>query len=193
MVKLGFICEGETEKIIVESGSFKELLAENNCSLVKAFDATGNGNLLPKNIAAMINNLMEEGAEKIFILTDLDKDECITKTKERIDAPAEIITIVAVKQVESWFLADSNTLSVLLNETGFTFDHPEDEFVPRDTIQQLFLQKTSSGIGGSKPRFAIKMVNNGFSVKNAAAHPNCPSASYFLAKLQSLAPTRNNP
>jgi hypothetical protein len=186
MVKLGFICEGETEKIIIESSSFKELLTENNCTLLKAFDATGNGNLLPHNITPMINNLIEEGAEKIIIITDLDKDECITKTKARIDAPAEIITIVAVKQVESWFLADSNTLSVLLNEDGFTFNQPEEEPIPRDTIQRLFLQKTASGIGGSKPRFAIKMIKNGFSIKNSAAHKNCPSARYFITKLQSL-------
>lgn len=187
MVKLGFICEGETEKIIVESSRFKEILAENNCTLIKAFDATGNGNLLPKNIVPMINNLVDEGAEKIIIITDLDEDECITKTKARIDAPKEIITVVAVKQVEAWFLADNNTLSTLLNEDGFIFDQPEEEPIPRDTIQQLFLQKTLNGIGGSKPRFARKMINNGFSIKNAAAHPNCPSARYFIAKLQSLA------
>jgi Domain of unknown function (DUF4276) len=186
MVKLGFICEGETEKIIIESSNFKKLLAENNCSFVKAFDATGNGNLLPKNIAPMINNLVDEGAEKIFILTDLDEDECITKTKERINAPAEIIVIVSVKQVEAWFLADSQTLSVLLNEANFQFQHPETIPVPREAVQQLFLQKKGRGIGSSKPLFATKMVNHGFSITNAAAHPNCPSARYFIAKLQSL-------
>jgi hypothetical protein len=187
MVKLGFICEGETEKIIVESSNFKKLLAENNCSFVKAFDATGNNNLLPEKITPLINNLIDEGAEKIFILTDLGEDECITKTKERINAPAEIITIVSVKQVEAWFLADSQTLSVLLNEADFQFQHPETIPVPREAIQQLFLQKKGRGIGPSKPLFATKMVNNGFSITNAAAHPNCPSARYFITKLQSLA------
>jgi hypothetical protein len=186
MVKLGFICEGETEKIIIESSSFKALLAENNCSLVKAFDATGNGNLLPQNIAPMISNLVEEGVEKIFVLADLDKDECITKTKERIEAPTDIITIVSVKQIEAWFLADSQTLSILLNETNFQFQHPETAPVPREVIQQLFLQKTNRGIGDSKPRFANKMIRSGFSITNAAAHPNCTSARYFIAKLQSL-------
>ncbi len=186
MVKLGFICEGETEKIIVESSNFKEILDNNSCAFIKALDATGNGNLLPKNIAPMINNLLDEGAEKIFILTDLDEDECITKTKERIKAPSEIVTIVSVKQVEAWFLADSQTLSVLLGEIDFRFQHPEIVPVPREVIQQLFLQKKGRGTGPSKALFATKMVNNGFSITNAAAHPNCPSARYFIAKIQSL-------
>ncbi len=79
MVKLGFICEGETEKIIIESLAFREFLLANNFQLVKAFDATGNGNLLPENITPMVKNLLDEGAEKIFIITDLDEDTCITK------------------------------------------------------------------------------------------------------------------
>ena len=43
------------------------------------------------------------------------------------------------------------------------------------------------GFGGSKPRLAMKMKSNGFSIQNAAAHPNCPSALYFLNKLKLIA------
>jgi hypothetical protein len=69
MVRIGFICEGETEKIIVESEGFRKGLLDLNLEFVKAIDATGNGNLLPKNIAAFIHNLEREGAEKVLILT----------------------------------------------------------------------------------------------------------------------------
>jgi hypothetical protein len=31
------------------------------------------------------------------------------------------------------------------------------------------------------------MLYSGFSLESAAAHPNCPSAKYFLQKLKSLA------
>jgi len=187
MVKLGFICEGETEKIIVESQNFNEFLAANNCCLVKAFDATGNGNILPQNISPMIQNLVDEGAEKVFVLTDIDEDQCITKTKERIKASPDIIVVVSVKQIEAWFLADSQTLSNLLNEPDFSFIMPENEEIPRNTLQQLFLAKTGRGIGDSKPRFATKMVKHGFSITNAAAHPNCSSAKYFVNKILSIA------
>ncbi len=184
MVKLGFICEGETEKIIVESLAFREFLLANGFELVKAFDATGNGNLLPENILPMINNLLEEGAKKIFIITDLDEDVCITKTKERINAPEGIIVIVSVKKIEAWFLADSNTLSSIF-KGNFLFENPENESDPRQVLKNLFIEKTGRGIGESKPRFAAKMVNNGFSVINSASHPNCSSAQYFIQKLLS--------
>ena len=103
-------------KKIVESTNFKTFLNENNLLFVKAIDATGNGNLLPKNITPFINNLLELGVDKIFVLTDLDEDRCITKTKERISAPLDIIVVIAVKQIETWFLADSITLSTIFKE-----------------------------------------------------------------------------
>ena len=31
------------------------------------------------------------------------------------------------------------------------------------------------------------MLKYGFTIENAANHPNCPSARYFLTKLQTLA------
>ncbi len=186
MVKIGFICEGETEKIIIESTVFRKLLIDNNFEFIKAFDATGNGNLLPENIAPMISNLLDEGADKIFVITDLDTDACITKTKERINAPAGIIVIVSIKKIEAWFLADSSTLSSIFKE-NFSFSNPEVELDPREVLKRLFIEKTERGVGDSKPRFATRMINNGFSLVNAAAHPNCNSAKYFIEKLYSSA------
>ncbi len=182
MVKVGFICEGETEKIIVDSIDFKNILASNNLQLVNAIDATGNGNLLPKNITPFIELLKDDGAEKIFILTDLDKDVCITKTKERIHAPETIVVIISVKQIEAWFLADSITLSKVFRK-GYQFDFPENENNPREKLREIFVKETSRGIGTSKPGFAKRFLNEGFSILNAANHPNCNSAKYLLSKL----------
>jgi hypothetical protein len=184
MVKVGFICEGETEKIIIESADFKNILASNNLQLVKAIDATGNGNLLPKNIAPFIEILKDDGAEKIFILTDLDKDLCITKTKERINAPEPVIVIIAVKQIEAWFLADSFTLSKIFKKE-FYFEYPEAENNPREKLRAVFMNEIKKGFGDGKPRFAKWIVKEGFSVLNSAAHTNCNSAKYLLDKLKS--------
>ncbi len=183
MVKVGFICEGETEKIIVDSFDFKNILEKRNLKLIKAIDATGNGNLLPKNIKPFIENLKDDGAEKIFILTDLDQDLCITKTKERINAPHDLIIVISVKQIEAWFLADSTTLSNIFKE-GFYFDFPEVENNPREKLKDIFIAKTNRGIGDSKPKFAKRIIKDGFSVSNSALHPNCNSAKYFLDKLK---------
>jgi hypothetical protein len=182
MVKIGFICEGETEKIIVDSVNFKNILTLHNLQLVNAIDATGNGNLLPKNIIPFIESLKDDGAEKIFILTDLDEDVCITKTKERINAPETVIVIISVKQIEAWFLADSISLSKVFAKE-FHYDFPEDENYPREKLREIFMNETGRGFGDGKPRFAKWMVKEGFSVSNAANHPNCNSAKYLMDKI----------
>lgn len=183
MVKVGFICEGETEKIIVDSVEFKKILASKNLQLVNAIDAIGNGNLLPKNITPFIELLKDDGAEKIFILTDLDEEVCITKTKERINAPETVVVIISVKQIEAWFLADSVTLSKVFGKE-YQFNLPENEKNPREKLREIFVNETGRGIGDSKPKFAKRFLNEGFSILNAAKHPNCNSAKYLFSKLE---------
>ena len=182
MVKIGFICEGDTEKILVQSENFQNFLLEKNLLLVNAIDATGNGNLLPKNIQPFIKILKDDGAEKIFILTDLDTDKCITKTKERINAPDGIVVIISIRQIEAWFLADRITLSSIFKSKYF-FEYPEKEINPREKLKEIFIEKTRRGIMDSKPRFAKWIIKEGFSVLNAAHHPNCDSAKYFIYAL----------
>ena len=54
-IKVGFIVEGGSEKIIVESPQFGELLNTNGYELVTpVIDAEGGGNLLPQNIDVFI-------------------------------------------------------------------------------------------------------------------------------------------
>jgi hypothetical protein len=153
---------------------------------VKVIDATGNGNLLPKYRTAFIEILKDEQSEKIFILTDLDVDDCITKTKERIGYYRDTIILVSVKQVEAWFLADTITLSKIFKEPDFHFDFPEKEINPFETLRNLYLQKTNRGLGNSKPKIARQMVAEGFTIANAANLPNVGFARYFVNKLNSI-------
>ncbi len=100
MVKLGFIGEGAVEKIILESVVFQEFLSSLRIDFVKeVVDATGNGNLLPQNIEGYTKTLKDKGATTIVILTDLDEDQCITLTKNRINPSAEYLIIVTIKQI----------------------------------------------------------------------------------------------
>ena len=187
MVKIGFIVEGETEALILYSDKFKAILNELNLVSVGIINAGGNKNLLPHNILIHQTNLIKKGAETIVILTDLDNDQCITKTKERITERENQIIIVAIKQIESWFLADSLLLSNLFNEP-FSFDYPENENVPFDMLRALLIKYRGRGLPKKIP-MALKMINEGFSIQNAASHPNCPSANYFLTKLTQCAST----
>ena len=188
MVKVGFIVEGETEKLLIDSDVFQTLLMDLQLECVsEAIDARGNGNLLPHNIIPFRETLKDKGAEHIIILTDKDDDACITLTRQRVSERENQMIIVAVKKIEAWFLADSQTMSCLLKE-DYVFENPEQENVPYDTISALIYDKTGRGIGGSKPKFAKNILRKGFSLTRAAAHPNCPSATYFLNKLTQTSP-----
>ncbi|GAB3698734.1 hypothetical protein GCM10027592_24090 [Spirosoma flavus] len=186
MVNVGFICEGDTEVKIAKSDAFQQMLSNLNLQCVFPIeDADGNGNLLPHNIHPKRQTLEIAGADLIFILTDLDEDVTIRNTRQRIGEFPNQHIIVAVQEAEAWFLADSVTLSTLLGKSVY-FEFPERETEPFEIIRQLFIEETGRGVG-TKPILARRMLKYGFTIENAAQHPNCPSANYFLTKLQTLA------
>ena len=187
MVKIGFICEGKTEKTIIESIAFQKWLSLHDIVCVhEVVDAKGSGNLLPHNIELITKELTLKGAQRIVILTDIDDDFCITLTKNRIAKGENLHIVVAVRQIESWFLSDSATLQNLLGDASFVCEQPEAIPCPFNYIKDLFLQKTGRGVG-AKSILVSRMIKYGFTVEQAASHPNCPSARYFLTKLQTLA------
>jgi len=189
MVKIGFICEGNTEQILLQSDSFKKLLTSLNLESLPVIDAKGAGNLLPHNIVGYISRLENQGAQKIFILTDLDEDICITQTKQRIKARPQDIAIIAVKKIESWFLASSPAMAALIRQPGFIFQAPEGEAQPFETINNLMVQHLGRGAGkgnGGKIKLITRLLEFGLDISQAAAHPNCPSARYFVDKLTAV-------
>jgi hypothetical protein len=199
MTKIGFICEGRTEQILLQSGTFRQLLASLNIESLPVIDAGGSGNLLPHNILGYIDRLEKEGAEAIAILTDLDEDICITKTKERIGARSKDIVVIAVKKIEAWFLACSPTMQKVFGVTSFNFANPEEDKEPFETINQLLTKHVGRGIGKKKAgkiKLINKLLENGLDLTQAAAHDNCPSAMYFLQKLMEIGKGKahsNNP
>ena len=188
MVKIGFIVEGAVDKMILGSRIFQEYLTTLGIDFIKdVVDAGGNGNLLPHNIEKHTKILEDKGATKIFILTDLDADQCITLTKERINSLPNQTVAVSIKEVEAWFLADVLAMQTLLIDPSFTIDNPEVIENPFEEIRRLRVKKTGRGVG-SKVILAYQMIDKcGFSIIRAAEHPNCSSAKYFLNKLQEIA------
>ena len=184
MVRLGFIVEGETEKIILEQSDFFDFLREHNIAFIKdVINANGNGNLLPHNISKHAQILSAKGATHIFVLTDQDQDKCVTLTKQRVAALPDHYVIIAVKQVEAWFLADSVAMQQYLSVDEFYFDDPELEVDPFKTIGALRMRHRQRGIP-SKITLAKTLIQTfGFSIKNAAKHPNCHSIHYFIRQL----------
>lgn len=187
MVKLGFIAEGATEKIVLESKNFRDFLTELQLDFIpEVIDAEGNGNLLPHNIEEYSNILIDKGATKIIVLTDLDEDLCVTLTKERISVQENHLVVISKKQVEAWFLADTKAIRRFLGNDEFTDPTPEIHSVPFEELRNARIRITGRGVG-SKLILARLMINqNDFSIKRAAEHPNCSSAKYFIEKLKHL-------
>ncbi|WPV63754.1 hypothetical protein [Chitinophaga sp. LS1] len=159
---------------------------------MNVINAQGCGNLLPHNIEGYIQLLEKDGAEKIVILTDLDQDVCITSTKNRIKARPQDVVVVAVQQIESWFLACTPAMRQLLKNEDFSFPLPEAEQVPFETINRLMMEFTGKGIGNKaagKRRLVNRLLEqHGLDLTISATHPACPSVQYFLRKVAQLAP-----
>ena len=189
MVKIGFICEGDTELILLLSGSFQQYLSSINLLAVNVINACGSGNLLPHNIGGYIESLEKAGAEVVVILTDLDDDICITRTKARIKPREKDVVVIAVKKIEAWFFANDIAMRSLLKNGQFSFNAPEGVANPYETINELLLKYTGRGIGrtsSGKIRLVTRLIYLGFDLQNSANHPQCFSAKYFLNKLQEI-------
>ena len=187
MVKVGFIVEGNTEKIVIDSKDFRDFLNGIGISIVDpVIDAKGNGNLLPQNIEPFINMLKASFAEKIIVITDADQND-ISQVTTRI-LPSDVsydidLIVVAVKALEAWFLACEELMRKVLCLPDFSMQFPEEtEELPFEYIKELTRSNNIRG-PGSKVSFAKKVIKNGFSLQVAAAHPNCPSARFFLDNL----------
>lgn len=189
MVKVGFIVEGDTEKIIFESESFQNLLIRLNLECVGIFNAMGRGNLNKPNllISRFFEILKDRSATKVFVVADLEDNPCITKAKEELHVFSSTIqtTIVVVKAIESWFLADVAALSVMLRSRIQIKEPENSKDKPFDRLNQLFTRHINRGIGNKKV-FAKQILRYGFSVENAANNPKCKSAQYFIRKLTEL-------
>ncbi|MDI9363949.1 MAG: hypothetical protein QM541_03285 [Flavobacterium sp.] len=63
MVKVGFICEGKTERKLLGSANFKSCLQSINLEQVdEVINAESSGNLLPHNIKVYTEGLKSKGA-----------------------------------------------------------------------------------------------------------------------------------
>ena len=182
MVKVGFIVEGETEKIIIQSSKFRNFLQNYGYELLDpVIDATGGGNLLPKNIQQYIDRIQINQPDKIFVLTDIENDPSVEELKERIQHPNIDMVFIAVKAIEAWFLADTQAMVKFLRTDDFIEQFPEQTpDKPWDRIKEIINQSNARG-AGSKVILAKRMIKHyEFSIENSANHPHCPSAKEFI-------------
>lgn len=186
MVKLGFIVEGDTEKMVLERSEFFSHLRERQIVFVEEIiNAKGNGNLLPHNITPYTQVLHDKGATHIIVLSDLDNDKCVTLTKQRIDPQHVHHVVISRTAIEAWFLADTTAMCKYLGDDRFICEQPESYRNPFDEIVALRKEKSNRGVSDKK-FLARAMGSCGFSIARAAEHPNCSSARYFMDTVSRL-------
>ena len=189
MVKVGFIVEGDTEKLIVESAAFVDWLATNGMTLVTpVVNAKGGGNLLPRNIGPFVTTLQQADADHIVILTDLEHEASTDAVRARIGQQYTNLIFVAVKAIEAWFLADTQALRQWLQIDTVQEPTPEQTpAMPWDRLKEIASQHNRPGPGTNKVIFAKRMLKHyGFSISNAATHPQCPSVVELFDRLTAL-------
>lgn len=188
MVRVGFIVEGDTEKIVIDSAAFKAWALDWGIEVcTPVIDAKGCGNLLPQNLGPLVHQLRAHQPDHIVILTDRDDAPDSATVRARIGTAHTNLIFVAVKALEAWFLADSHAMRHWLGEP---VDEPYPEATPGmpwDRLREIAVQRGKRGPGSSKSSFAKRMVRYyGFTLEQAAAHPRCPSAREFRDGLLGL-------
>jgi len=189
VVKIGFVVEGDTEKLIIESTNFRNWATRHNIEIgIPVINAGGGGNLCPRRIEKHINScLTQVKPDKLVILTDLECESCITKVKQRIGNGRVTKIFVARKAIEAWFLADTQAMQTWLDRTKFLEELPEQTAkMPWERLKEV--SKSGRGPGNNKVVFAKKFIDKfNFSLERAATHSQCQSAKYFLEKLKEIA------
>ena len=187
-MKVGFIVEVGCEKIVLKAVEFQTYLQTQRIEQVgDVIDMDGKGNLKQSStrMNTQVQLLRDAGAEWVIVLRDMDNVNSFDDVRQEIYQAPDVHACIAVQELEAWFLADSETLSAVF-QTALSHDLPETVPKPFELLVALRQQYTGRGIGDKKI-FARTMLANGFTIEQAAQHPNCPSARYFLTKLQTLA------
>lgn len=186
MVKVGFIVEGDSEKIVIESEGFRRFLADCGFKLVTpVINAKGGGNLLPRNIQPYLDRFNGLDVDRICVLTDLEDEPSVEVVTKRISHAHINVVFIAVKALEAWFLADTAALAIWLGQTHVEEFPERTQTKPWDRLKEIANLHGSRGPGANKVQFAKRMVKNyGFRVEAAASHPACPSVQQFYDYFQ---------
>ena len=197
MVKIAIIFEGETEEMVFNSANFNNLLKSYNLEQIKPVK------YITGKLKTTIEKLCEKGSQHIVIVRDLENDKLnyqfksVHEIKKHIEEKNKIVidskTIhlyVVVPMIESWFLADTDTLkSVLKIGKKSTFKlnkQPEQGHSFQRIVELLKAHLPENKKIPTKTILARRFIDHGFSIANSANHKNCKSAGLFIEFLKKL-------
>lgn len=193
MVTVGFIVEGPSDKIVVQSQGFLQWLDQYGiCLAMPIVVAGGHGSMRSERIDVMARNLRKQSSDidKVVLLADLDPDEnvrCITERKALVHSDKVDLVVIARKAIEAWFLADSSAMRDWTKDPTFFERRPEETSGTAWGRLKEIGKDVGRGPGTSKVAFAKRFAGkHGFTIRDAAKHPNCPSAVYFTEHVSAL-------
>jgi hypothetical protein len=192
MVKIGFISEGKSDRTVLNSERFKKYLLYKFeiCFSEEDIGYGGGKTGIKTNFKSYLSSLHKNRVDYIFIMVDQDDKEAQKKNKKYkpVDCPLTVVNeiinyrdnkhyykenhifVVMTREMEAWFLADSELKFDCLGKD------PEEIYNPSDVIAQQ--------LGVSSHGLIAHRLKDRFSLERAAE--NAPSAKRFLSKLQSI-------
>lgn len=187
MIKVGVLVEGRSDQKLIESSSFKNFFRKCKIKVVSTIPANGYGNLKAHKVKALIETLerLPDRPDKIILLADMNGAPCYTKRKKDFKHKGINLIIIAKQSIESWLLADTNTMRKRTGNKQFYEPTPENPDRGAWAKLQNALQQHHKK-DKSKTKVAMGFVKCGFDIERAAKHKNCPSARYFVDKLRGL-------
>lgn len=202
MVTIGFIVEGDSEAILLKQKDFIDYLAGLNLNTTpemiinargknKLYHPSGDFSKIEQTATGYIKTLLSKGCSKVIIILDFDNaDDSFSLFKQKVFHLEGNILIIAKQAIEAWYLADTKALCNYLNKEIPPIPNPEVYIKPIEEIRQLRLLHSNKGIT-DKIILTKKMISNGFKFTNAAQHPACFSAQYFVKKINELFSYKN--
>lgn len=185
MVDIVFLVEGESEEILISHLKDIKWFEQFNLNIKLIINVGGNGNFCSHNIGKFVSQAKKLNPDRIIIFTDLECDNCIEQTKDRLGTCDDCIVIVSRKALEAWFLADTLLMNKITSNSNFYYELPESTTnMPIDTIKQILTENNARGTGPSKPRFIKRLITEGFDIQRASEHQNASSINYFIQKIQ---------
>lgn len=102
MVIVAFIVEGKVKKFFIDSLNKQGWFDKYNIEKIgPTIDVKGGGNLCPRNMPQFVEQIKTFNPDKIFILTDLECDPYVEKTKDRLGTCDICIVVLARKAIEA--------------------------------------------------------------------------------------------
>jgi|SaaInl8_200m_RNA_FD_contig_91_115641_length_4420_multi_3_in_0_out_0_5 hypothetical protein len=192
MVDIVFLVEGESEEVLIDHLKEIKWFEQFNLNIKLIINVGGNGNFCSHNIGKFVSQAKMLKPDKIIIFTDLECDNCIEQTKERLGTCNDCTVVVSRKALESWFLSDTALMIKITNNSDFYYELPESTIdMPIDTIKLVLAQNNVRGTGPSKPRFIKRMIRDGFDIQRASQHQNSNSINYFIEKIKTIGEDHN--